>query len=282
MKGTTEMKSIAQIYADRLKRLPVGKNGKADPQDCLRLKWEAYGAFWAPFWSILDPRDERLQPGAPAEQFFSTRYRLSPADRGEGLKLLKQLLRVERLSHSTFYKVSVIVGEAIQKANTWYDVDIALCAVLVFVQLELGGQPNPEYGEFPRAESSWHKLRDENLSDDPAIAEAELNFSEFDGIGASESRSARLYGEWSDTIEDATKFENVFPGMAHRRAHVAQALRPIFDHLDPFYAFHTLEMCMAWMSRLLRSPLEEHRLPSKQSPAVKGGSSDIPGIVDAA
>jgi hypothetical protein len=257
------VKSIEQIYGEGLAALPVGSNGKPDPQDTARLKWEAYGRFWGPVRAILDPRDTRVELGGPAEHFFDRgEWAQSAGEMVEGIKSMKQLLRVERLSFGTYFKGRQILVDALQKAKTWHDVDVALCAVMVFLQLELGGQPDPEYGQFPEPANPWRELRDENLSDDPTEAEAQLDTSE--SFGSAELRLLRYFQKCEETINEAEKFERAFPGMGHRRAHVVQALHPLFDHLDPFYKGHTLEMCFEWVSRLLKSPLEEQRLPSGQ------------------
>ncbi|MGJ4902326.1 hypothetical protein ACQR0V_12205 [Bradyrhizobium sp. HKCCYLS2058] len=254
------MKTIAQIYAESMKSLPVEKDGRPNAEESLRIRWEAHGRFWMPIRAVLDPRDEHLRHGGPAEQFFHARYRTSPGDRSEGVKLLKQLLRVERLTFSTFFKVNLILREAIELSLVHHDVDVALSAVLVFLQLELGARPDPEYGNFCRTKTKWNELRDENLSDDPAEAEVQLNASQFEGIGRSEMRSLHIFGKWRDVINSAEYFEKEYPGMENRRPHLLQAIDPVLEFLDPFYDGHTLDMCMAWMGGLLRRPLEEHRM----------------------
>jgi hypothetical protein len=268
------MKTIAQTYAETLTSLPVEQNGKPSPRDTARLRLETYFQFWIPWLAVLDPLDCRTRFGGTVHDMFERRGGLrSGAEIVEGMKLMKQQLRLPRLSLSTYFKLVHILREACQEAATRYDVDVALCALIVFVQLELGAEPDPEYGHFPQPQGPMYKFNDADLSDDPVEAELELEIRHdtSEESGTSEYHCLRWFQKWEETIEDAEKFEQAFPGMGHRRSHLVEALRPIFVHLDPVLDGYVLELFLRWAKRLLRSPLEENVLGAEPRAAEPEG-----------
>jgi hypothetical protein len=254
------MKTIAQTYEERLASLPVEQNGKPSASQTRRLRLETNFQFWTTWLTILDPLDRLQGVGGGVSSIFGCTSGLkSRAEIIQGMKLIKEQLRLPRLSFDTYFKLVHILRDACQKAENRDDVDIALCALMVFVQLELGVEPDPAYGHFPQPQEPTHKLSDADLSDDPAVAELELEFRHdtSDDFGTSEYHSLRWFRGWEEVIEDAEKFEQAFPGMGYRRSHLVRAARPIFLHLDPVLGVHDLELFLSWAKRLLKSPLQE-------------------------
>ena len=238
-----------------------------NPVECALAKWELHARFWGTVAALFDPQDYLTQPGSPGDEFYDRRELGNGGAIAESLGLVKKFLGVDRLSFDTYLRVRQIFREALLKAKTEHEVDVALCAAVVFIQLELGGIPNPEYGQFPEPEQPWNILSDGNLSEDDALARAELEY--YDEIGTSEYGLFRWFREWHKIVNDAGLFEEEFPGKKNRRAHLAQALEPIFVNLYPIHNTHILEMCLNWARQLLQRPLEETRLPIRDRPVTE-------------
>jgi hypothetical protein len=230
---------------------------------------ETYFQFWTTWLTILEPLDRPTGFGGVCSIFSCTRGLHSGAEIVQGMKLMKQQLRVARLTFGTYFKLVHILRDACQKAENRDDVDIALCALMVFVQLELGVEPDPEYGHFPQPRDRMYRFSDADLSDDPAEAELELQIRHdtSDDFLTSEYHFIRWFRTWEEVIEDTEKFEQAFPGMGHRRSHLVQAVRPIFMHLDPILDEFVLELFLSWAKRLLQSPLEENVLGAESQAA---------------
>jgi hypothetical protein len=255
------MKTIEQIYDELLKSRIAEGNGKHDPAEAARLRLEAYFQFWIPWLTILDPHDGFWRVAFGVEDIFIMRGRgrQSGAEVVASMNMMKESMKLSQLSFGTYFKLRQILREACQKAVRWPDIDIALCALLVLVQLELGTDPDPEYGNYPRPPRQPVALYDGNLSDNPVEAAFELEaiYDTSEPISSSELRRMVWFNRWEKTIEDAEKFEEAFPGAAHRRAHVLRAVRPIFQHLDCIGDSDVLHLFLEWAKRLLKSPLEE-------------------------
>jgi hypothetical protein len=254
------MKTLAQRYADQLPSIPIGKNGRPDPRETSRLKFQLRAEFWHDVGYVLDPHDECTNAGSSAHAFHKRGYRkMSASVMQASVGAMRQYLAVERLRFNTWFKLRPIFGEFLQKAMTHDDVDIALCALVEFVRLELGEAPDPEYGNFPQREDPWSELRDENLSDNEMEAQAQLE--RYEDFGTSEYHMLKWFRGWEKVINDPSEFEEAYPGMGHRRQNLAQAMRPIFSYLDPILDVHVLELCLDWTKPLMKGLFEENRFP---------------------
>jgi hypothetical protein len=133
---------------------------------------------------------------------------------------------------------------------------------MVFVQLELGAIPDPEYGKLSVRQRLPFRFDDADLPDDPIAAQIELEarHNTIDDFGTSEYNLLRWFKWWEETFTDGEKFEKAFPSAGHRQAHVLQALEPIFTHLDPVFDGDVMDMFLNWVKPLLKNPLEESRL----------------------
>jgi hypothetical protein len=261
------MKTIKQIFNASLESLSVGAGGKPHPHDIARLRLETIFSFWIPWLTILDPLDRRSDVSFGIKAIFEPGSgRQSVEEITEGVKLMKQRLGVARLGFNTYFKLRHIVREACEKAASRCDVDIALSALMVFVQLELGAIPDAEYGHFPERRRLPFRLDDADLPDDPIAAQIELEgrHDMTNDSGTSEYNLLRWFKWWEENFKDAEKFEKTFPGAGHRRPHVLQALEPIFIHLDPVFDGDVLDMFLDWVKLLLKSPLEESRLAAAE------------------
>ena len=140
----------------------------------------------------------------------------------------------------------IALCDLLQKALTHDDVDKSVCALVAFVQLELGASLDPEYGDFPTAELGHDALNDEDWDDGLAemMAEASGNYDHF---GRVECRKLIRFRLWEKTLTAPAKFEKTFPGMGHRQSNLARAMQPIFKHLDPVLDYHVLDLCLAWI-----------------------------------
>jgi hypothetical protein len=269
------MKTIAQMYAEAVKLLPAGSNGTPNASDASRARLETYFQFWTQWMVILDPLNNHGRWGLTGSGVFDRQGSLrSEVEKTEGVKLLKERLGVRQLRFGTFFKLRGILTDACLMAKDHPDVDVALCALMVLVQLELGADPDPEYGNFPQRESAItnYELNDADLSDNPIEAEIQLDVRHdpYEEFGTSEYHALRWFQKWEETINDPTQFEQAFPGMGHRQPNVARALRPVFEHLDPVVDGYVLELFLRWAKQLLRSPLAEHRLrPDPETSATK-------------
>jgi hypothetical protein len=269
------MKIIKQIYSELLKSQATERDGKHDPTEAARLRLQAQFQFWIPWLTVLDPLSGDSGVAFGIEDIFFMRGRgwQSGAEVVAGMNMIKESLKLSQLRFGTFFKLRGILREACQKAVSQPNIDIALCALLVLVQLELGSDPDPEYGNFPRPPFQPRPFCDGNLSDNPVEAAIELEIANdmSDPISSSEYRCMVWFRHWEETIEDAAKFEEAFPGAAHRRAHVLRAVRPIFEHLDPIVDSEVLHLFLEWAKSLLRSPLEESLVAETRNSAGQSG-----------
>jgi hypothetical protein len=160
----------------------------------------------------------------------------------------------------------------LQKAMTHDNVDKAVCAFAYFVQLELGGNVDPEYGAYPTPEKRGNAFNDEDWDDGLAEMMAEAG-GDYEHFGSVECRKLIRFRLWEKTIGAPAKFEKAFPGMGHRRSNLAQALQPIFKHLDPVLDYHVLDLCLAWITPLMKSEFEENRL--RVEPAASSRSVEV-------
>jgi hypothetical protein len=267
------MKTIAQRFADKVGAMPAG----ASPQDIRRLQPDSCFEFWTPWLIMVDPLGWGSGSSPSISLLFNSTARLRSQDEVVAAKaLMKEYLRVPELRFSTYFKVRGIVEDACRKALEHNDVDIALCALMVFVQLELGAEPDPNYGCWPKPKArDLQKLDDANLPDDPISAEIELEirYDTFEHWGTTEYHLVRWFEKWEEIIGDDAQFEQRFPGMGQRRVNLARAFGPIFTHLDPLSGWCTLELCLEWAKRLLRSPLEEHLLAAIRASVDPGSKA---------
>src|SRR4051794_26738962 len=105
-KELSRMKTIAQIYAQKLASLPVEENGKPSPSETKRLRLETRFQFWTTWLTILDPLDRLSQDfGGVSQIFRCTSGFRSEAEVVQGMKLMKQQLRLDRLTFSTYFKL---------------------------------------------------------------------------------------------------------------------------------------------------------------------------------
>lgn len=263
------MKTIKQLVCDQAKHLPTRENESVDPSETLRLRLETYFGFWASWLVILYPLGSIYHPYMTVDDIFDGGKRASIDGRAEGAKLLARKLGVNGINFNTFFKVRHIIAEAVQEAKRHEDVDIALCALMTFVQLELGVEPDPEYGQFPEREWSPPRFSDADLSDDPIEAEMELDLfdSAYQDFGTSEYLLGKWFFSWKDIIDDPERFESKFPGAGHRRANVARALAPIFSRLDSVLDGYVLDLFLRWAKPLLRRPFKQNRVVASPSTA---------------
>lgn len=256
------MKTINQLVCDQTKYLPTREDGSVDPGEALRVKLETYARFWAPWLVILNP-DGKINPYLTLDNIFSGEGRAGLDDRVAGAKLLKEKLGVNRIGWGTFFELRRIIADAVQASKRHEGVDIALCALMTFMQLELGAEPDPEYGQFPEREYYVYRgeLYDADLSDDPVTAEIELDGRgpTYDDGGTSEYLLDKWFYAWKDIVDDPERFEERFPGTADRRANVARALAPVFSRLDSVLDGYVLDQFLRWIKPLLERPLDENR-----------------------
>jgi hypothetical protein len=251
------MKTIAQLYAERLAAAQLARNGMLSPQDSLRLELHSCFDYWVSILTLLDPlgRQRRLIFGV--EGLFDRR---GPGlkDHEAGMGLLKAHLGVARISCGTYFKVVEVLRDACRLALTRDDADLALCAFLVFMQLELGGVPDSHYGDWPmNKETHVRPFNDADLPDELAVEILEARHDTSEDFGTSDYNAMMWFRKWEEIIGDAEQFERKFPGMGYRRENLARALKPIFQHLDPVGGSWTLELCLRWAKLLLRSHLQE-------------------------
>jgi hypothetical protein len=146
------------------------------------LNWEQHAQFWGSIGHILDPHDRHAKPGAAGDEFYDRGGAIqNGGDMAESLRLMKEYLGLEALDFGNWLKLRPIFRDALQKARTEPHADIAFCAFVVYVQLELGANPDPEYGQFPEPENPWNQLYDGNLSHNESEAAAQLEYEESNG-----------------------------------------------------------------------------------------------------
>jgi hypothetical protein len=177
---------------------------------------------------------------------------------------MKHYLNVRRVSFGTGVKLRPVFRDLLQKAMTQHDVDIALCALVEFVRLEMGEEPDPEYQSFRRPEKKWDAFNDENWPDEEGFFPP----SPLEDFGTSELHMLRYFDGWNGVINDPVEFDDAFPGMGDRRSNLALAMRPIFD-LDPIMDLHVLELCLGWIKPLMKGRFEETRRDKESKELVR-------------
>jgi len=150
-----------------------------------------------------------------------------------------------------------VLRKLLGKAITDWGADIAACMIIEFVRLELGEEPDPEYGSFPPWENPRDVPRDENW-----FLEDEIDRIRFGGDPDDEDdsyvRSLAWVNKWEAIFEDPAKFEEAFPGMAHRRENALRALQPVFQ-LNRVHEFFVIAGAIDAMQEVLKSQFEENR-----------------------
>jgi hypothetical protein len=265
------MKTIKQLYAERSAALPVGKNGRPDPQTTAHLKWELHYQFWSPVRSIMDPRGSEIDPGSPAELFYNPRVTARACELEQSFKLAKQFFGLRKqLDLGTFIKVRRLLKDLLSKARTESDADIAVCVLVEFLRLELGEEPDPEYGSLPKRENPCDVLDDEECYWDDEIDPMTIDgeWEEHQYWGFSELGMIRWVCAWEEIVNDPAKFENEFPGMAHRRLNVARALQPVFE-LHWVYDYYPISLAAVSICELLEHEFSETRMRRLQSPSLE-------------
>jgi hypothetical protein len=254
------MKIIAQYVAERMSLIPVDKSGRPDSFEASQLMAVQHAVFWHRIENLVGSCDRRLAPGLRASAFYEpARGRASAsAMRADHLRM-KKFLKVDRLTLGTGLRLRGLFCDLLQKVMTHDDVDKAFCALVAFVQLELEGELDPEYGAFPTPAARSDTFNDEDWDDGLAELLAEAA-GDYDHFGRAECRKVIRFRQWEKTIEAPAKFEKAFPGMGHRRGNLARAMRPIFKHLDPVLDFQVLDLCLGWIAPLMKSQFEENRL----------------------
>ncbi|MCS3687514.1 hypothetical protein ABIF07_005459 [Bradyrhizobium elkanii] len=263
------MKTINQLVRERTEHLSTSKDGSVNPSEILRVRIETYFRFWAPWVVILYPLAKIDRPSMTVDDIFSGEGRATMDDRVAGAKLLAKDLGVHRIGFETFFELREIIADAVHMSKRHEDVDIALCALMAFVQLELGAELDPEYGCFPeRASFSEARFNDADLSDDPAEAEVQLEerSSTYENCGSSPVLRARLFRSLEAVVADPQLFDERFPGMGDRRANVERALAPIFARLDPVLDGFVPDLFLRWIKRLPHRPLDESRIVGPPKP----------------
>jgi hypothetical protein len=256
------MKTISQRYAERLSAIPVGKNGRPEPRETSRLKSQVRTEFWEDVAFVLDPLDRRMEAGTRGNAFYERDGRMSASAMMASLKEMRRFFGLPCLALGDWFKLRFILAELLQKSQTQDDADVAVCVLVEFVRVEHGEAPDPEYGNFPQRDYSYlNELRDEDLPEDDAEAEALLELDTFDGFSTLDSRNIRFFRAWEDALNDPAMFEKQFPGMSVRRQRLGQAMRPVFSDLDPCLDFLVLEMCLAWIKELMKTPFDVNRFP---------------------
>lgn len=257
------MKTIAQMYQERLENL----QSPPLPDEATRLKLEVTFKFWARWLSVLKPLSGGNCFGY-LSWIFTSSGRLSPNEVAAGMKSMKDALGVERMNFNTYFMLRRILADACKRALDETSVDTALCAVMAFAQLELGGELDPSYGLFPeRKYLSRREFDDADLSDNPLEAAYELelqndgpDFVDYD------FRSVMWFGRWEKIFSDPEEFDHQFPGATASHANLLRVVKPIFDRLDPEIDSRVLENFLRWVEPLLRHPLQE-RLSGRVPPA---------------
>lgn len=257
------LKTIAQLHEEKLAALQYTPL----PEEATRLRYEAMFNFWARWLSVLKPLSGGNCFGYLSAVFESS-GRSSHNEVAAGMKSMKDILGVERLNFNTYFILRGILADACKRALDETDVDTALCAVMAFAQLELGGELDPAYGHFPeRKYLSKRDFDDSDLSDNPLEAAYELelqnegpNFVDYD------FRSALWFGRWEKVFSDPEDLEHQFPGAKASHANLLRVVKPIFDRLDPEIDSWVLGNFLRWVEPLLRHPLHE-RLSGRVPPA---------------
>jgi hypothetical protein len=250
------MKTIAQIYETKTQAL----EGKLNSPTASRAKLEAFFEFWTTWLACLNPMNSIPDFFDCVNDIFTRKPKLySEVEILAGLNMLREHLRIPHLRLTLYYKLRNIMSEACEEAKKHSNVDVALCALMTFVQLESGVEPDSEYGQFPLPRRAEYRFNDADLSDNPIEAEQEIEMQadRSEDFGTSEYLNLRWFCKWQETIEDAVKFERAFPGAGHRRENVLRAVQPIFERLDPILETYTLELFLRWTGQLLKNPLQE-------------------------
>ena len=233
-----KMKTISQRYAERLSAIPVGKNGHPEPRETSRLKSQVRIEFWEDVAIVLDPLDRRMEAGTRGNEFYERDGRMSAPATMASLKEMRRFFGLPGLAFGDWFKLRFILAEFLQKSQTHDDADVAVCALVEFVRLEYGEASDPEYGNFPQRDYSYlNELRDEDLPEDDAEAEALLQMNTIDCFSTLDSRNIRFFRAWEDALDDPAMFEKQFPGMSGRRQHLAEAMRPVFADPGPVLGF---------------------------------------------
>lgn len=250
------MKNIQQIHRER-----IGATEKDARSDSFESSaFLAHVRFWHRIERTVHPR--RLAPGARVTAFYERTGRVPASLMETCHKRMKELLKVPRLTMSSWFRLNPLFCDLMEKAMTNDNADLACCALAEFAQYELGGAVDPEYRSHAASSPSNRPFNDDDWDDDWAEFMAKYGDSD-DGYSGSECRTLIWFRQWEELIESPLRFEKEFPGMGHRRENLALAMRPIFRHLDPVVDAHVLELCLAWIRPLMKSDFEENRLPSK-------------------
>lgn len=257
------LKTIAQMHEEKLAALQYTPL----PEEATRLRLETTFSFWAHWLSVLKPLSGGNCFGYLSSIFENARQS-SYKEVTAGMKSMKDALGVERLNFNTYFILRGILADACKRALDEADVDTALCAVMAFARLELGGELDPSYGLFPeRKYLSKPDFDDADLSDDPLEAAYELqlrhegpDFIDYD------FRSALWFGRWEKVLTDRGEFEHEFPGAKASHDNLLRAVKPIFEQLDPEIDSWVLGNFLRWVDPLLRNPLQQ-RLSRREPPA---------------
>ncbi|WP_194465282.1 hypothetical protein [Bradyrhizobium sp. CCBAU 53340] len=257
------LKTIAQMHEERLKGLQT----RPLDEEATRLRLETTFDFWARWLSVLKPLSGGDCFGG-LSGIFDSRGRSAYDEVAAGIKSMKNALGVGRLNFNTYFILRHILADACKRALTESGVDTALCAVMAFATLELGGELDPSYGLFPeRKFLSERGFNDAELPDNDVEAFWELEARharpEYDG---SEFRDILWLGRWEQVLSTPEEFECQFPGAKASQANLIRVVKPIFDRLEPVMDSWVLRNFLLWVEPLLRHPLQE-RLSGRVPPA---------------